>query len=150
MKNLHTLLSIREEYPDIDMKVSLQIIRMDETETEIEEFKASWSDRVDEISIPNVHNWGGVFEEAGPLRGQELERFPCRELWRTMMVFCDGSTSICCAVFDNNMNMGNAKDKSLREIWTSPEYQRLRKLHLDGKYDQIDICKDCNMWKVQG
>jgi len=150
MKNLALLLEHRDQHNDLDMKVSLQIIRMDETEAEIEAFKEQWRERVDEISIPNVHNWGGVFQESGSLREQNLERFPCRELWRTMMVFCDGSTSICCAVFDDNMNMGNASEKSLKEIWTSSEYQHLRQLHLDGRYDEIEICKDCNMWKVQG
>lgn len=150
MKNLETLLELRRLNPHSTMKVSLQIIRMDETEEEIEQFKSEWKDRVDEISIPNVHNWGGVFKESGALGEQNLNRFPCRELWRTMMVFCDGSTSICCAVFDDNMNMGNIAQKSLKEIWKGSDYQKLRELHLSGRYDEIDICKDCNMWKVQG
>lgn len=150
MTNLNNLLEAREKLQDHPMKITLQIIRMDETEQEIEDFINQWKDRVDEISIPNIHNWGGLYEESGNLSKMDVKRVPCKELWRTMMVFQDGSTSICCAVFDNNMNMGNIKDKHLSEIWRSEEYNQLRQHHVDGNFHLIDICKDCNMWKSYG
>ena len=150
MSNLEALLIAREKRGNHSMKITLQIIRMDETEQEIEDFVNQWKDRVDEISIPNVHNWGGQFEEAGNLSKMKVDRFPCKELWRTMMVFQDGSTSICCAVFDNNMNMGNINNQHLSDIWQSENYNQLRQHHLDGNYHLIDICKDCNMWKAYG
>ena len=151
MSNLTALLDAKAAREDHPMKVTLQIIRMDETEEEIQEFVDQWKDRVDEISIPNVHNWGGLYEESGNLEKMDVKRVPCKELWRTMMVFEDGSTSICCAVFDNkNMNMGNIKERHLSEIWRSEEYNKLRQHHIDGNFHLIDICKDCNMWKSYG
>ena len=151
MANLNALLDAKAARKNHPMKVTLQIIRMDETEEEIQEFVDQWKDRVDEISIPNVHNWGGLYEESGNFQQMDVKRVPCKELWRTMMVFEDGSTSICCAVFDNkNMNMGNIKDRHLSEIWRSEEYNQLRQHHIDGNFHLIDICKDCNMWKSYG
>ena len=76
MSNLEALLIAREKRSNHPMKITLQIIRMDETEQEIEDFVNQWKDRVDEISIPNVHNWGGQFEEAGNLSKMEVDRFP--------------------------------------------------------------------------
>lgn len=150
MSNLDTLLAERAKRKNHPMKITLQIIRMDETEEEIDEFISQWKSRVDEISIPNIHNWGGLYEESGNLGKMEVKRVPCKELWRTMMVFQDGSTSICCAVFDNNMNMGNIKEQHLSDIWRSDDYNQLRQHHMDGNFHLIDICKDCNMWKSYG
>lgn len=140
----------KEQNKEQDVQLTLQIIKMDETQKEVDDFCNYWKDKVDDVSVPNVHNWGGVIQKNGTLNDLKMTRYPCKELFRTMMVFYDGSVSICCAVFDDNMNMGNIHKQPLKDIWNNSEYQLLRKHHINGDFDKIDVCKDCNMWKVYG
>ncbi|MCJ8347663.1 radical SAM protein [bacterium] len=150
-KAISLFLKLRKEQgKENEVKLSLQIIKMDETQEEVDDFCNYWKDKVDEVHVPNVHNWGGVIQKEGTLNNLKITRYPCKELFRTMMVFYDGSVSICCAVFDDNMNMGNIHQKPLKDIWNSSEYQLLRKHHINGDFHKIDVCKDCNMWKVYG
>lgn len=140
----------KEQDKEQEVKLNLQIIKMDETQEEVDDFCNFWKDKVDEVHVPNVHNWGGVIQKNGVLNDLEITRYPCKELFRTMMVFYDGNVSICCAVFDDNMNLGNIHEQPLKDIWNNSEYQLLRKHHINGDFHKIDVCKDCNMWKVYG
>ncbi|MCO4781850.1 MAG: radical SAM protein [Candidatus Cloacimonetes bacterium] len=140
----------KEQNKEHEVKLNLQIIKMDETQEEVDEFCNFWKDKVDEVHVPNVHNWGGVIQKNGVLNDLDITRYPCKELFRTMMVFYDGNVSICCAVFDDNMNLGNIHEQPLIDIWNNSEYQLLRKHHINGDFHKIDVCKDCNMWKVYG
>jgi len=139
-----------EDFPNADLKFSLQFIRMEETEHEVELFRTRWEGLVDEIAIPPVHNWAGTYEERGKRSQSSLERFPCRELWRTIVVSYSGNTTICCNVINDDPMMGNVNEKSLNEIWNSREYEEFRNIHLEGTFEKMDKCKDCDLWKTIG
>jgi radical SAM protein with 4Fe4S-binding SPASM domain len=150
-RNFEALLKARETAPlGSSMKISVKLIEMAATVGESQAFVDHWKDRVDQVLLPEAHNWGGVMNQLGSSEPKEEERFPCRELWRTMIVFYDGSVSICCSIFDNNFEMGHVPETHLLDIWRSSPYQKLRQCHLSGNYRDIEPCQDCDNWKSMG
>ncbi len=39
--------------------------------------------------------------------------------------------------------VGTLASQSIGEIWNSPEMQRMRQLHADGRAGEIDVCARC-------
>jgi radical SAM protein with 4Fe4S-binding SPASM domain len=147
--NLEDLLQSRKSWAQT-MKITLQQIQMPETKSESEGFKDFWQGRVDEISLPAMHNWGGHFADTERSLLQSRVRFPCKELWRTMMIFWDGRVSICCAAFDDDLIVGDLQKESLDEIWQGDKYRELRRLHAENRAGEIALCRHCDMWKYYG
>ncbi len=149
--NFESLLDARDRASQGSlMRISVKLIEMEATAGESQAFVKRWKDRVDQVLLPEVHNWGGAMESLGNSGAESEGRFPCRELWRTMIVFYDGSVSICCAIFDNNFDMGHIPEDHLINVWRGSAYQELRNHHLNGEYGAIDPCKDCDNWKSMG
>ena len=70
---------------------------------------------------------------------------PCPFLGKEAWVNAEGEFNSCCAPDNLRKSLGyfgNLNEKSINEIWKSPEYNHLRKNYL-----QKDLCKTCNMRK---
>jgi hypothetical protein len=45
---------------------------------------------------------------------------------------------------DDLADLGSIQNKSIEEVWNGPQYQLLRKLHTEKRFDEIPFCKDCD------
>ncbi|MEQ8768384.1 MAG: radical SAM protein [Planctomycetota bacterium] len=132
-------------------RIVLRIIRMKENEHEIGEFYQRWTPYLgegDEITTSEVHTWQGRVEDRTvesfvPVAGQEDPRVPCCMPFKQLNVLVDGDATPCC--YDNNAKLlvGNVREKSIEEIWHDEPIEKLRRLHLEGKVDQIPFCAGC-------
>ncbi|HVR29930.1 MAG TPA: radical SAM/SPASM domain-containing protein [Thermoanaerobaculia bacterium] len=135
-------------------KVCLRIIRMRETDGEIDAFFARWSPLLrpdDELRINEYNDWAGkVADHSAP--GHEPAavapgRGPCRMLWRNLSVHADGKVSACCHDSEDELIVGDvAAGETLQQIWRGPALRRLRRLHLEGRIDELPICQACRNW----
>ncbi len=76
------------------------------------------------------------------------ERYVCTEPWRNISVDSDGNVYPCCYDPFVTMNMGNLKEKSLREIWLGEKYMRLRGALMDGDFSEFPQCRNCGNWNL--
>jgi radical SAM protein with 4Fe4S-binding SPASM domain len=136
-------------------KICLRIIRMRETEREIEAFFARWQPRLragDELRINEYNDWAGkVADHSASGHGLSPTappgRGPCRMLWRNLSVHADGKVSACCHDSEDELIVGDvAAGETLQQIWRGVELRRLRRLHLEGRIDQLPICAACRNW----
>lgn len=75
---------------------------------------------------------------------QEVEDYKiCPQLFYQMLVNSDGRVSPCCADFSQEVNIGDIKDLSLKDIWESEYLRNMRIDHLNGKADKYEGCKNC-------
>lgn len=133
------------------VKISVTIIDMDITRPEIDAFRKTWSRAVDTVYINHYNTWTGIFPDrnnGGKAAGGFL--FPCKNPWREMIVNYDGSVSFCCMDFNSTVVIGNIMEQTIQQIWNGEKVERLRQLHLDGKYREIPICRNCNEFIFQG
>jgi radical SAM protein with 4Fe4S-binding SPASM domain len=73
----------------------------------------------------------------------------CQEVLTKLAIDRYGNVSPCVR-FDPEHNniIGNVKLSPLEEIWNSPKRQKLVQMHIDGKRDEIEFCKQCDYWGV--
>lgn len=123
-------------------KVKLLFVEQKFNEAELEEFRSFWVDKVDKIyvSLDDRRNEiPGIFER----EKKSFTSFPCSRLWSEIIVMSNGKVPLCCVDYDGKIILGDFRIQSLKEIWDSDSFKRIRQLHLDFKADKIPFCKKC-------
>jgi radical SAM protein with 4Fe4S-binding SPASM domain len=93
---------------------------------------------VDGFSFGKLHNWGGQTP------GRKRIRKPCSRLWRTFTVLANGDVALCCLDYDGQQLLGHVDtEHSIRDIWESPQYREIRRLHRSAQQQKIPLCAGC-------
>lgn len=128
----------------------LRMIRMRDTEKEVEAFRSFWSGKIgkeDIIQVSDCIDWAGNVPYRGTQKTQIQERrHPCRMLWKNLTVYHDGRVSPCCYDAEGEMIIGDVLRQSMADIWNGPALQNLRNLHLSSQFHKIPICSRCSNW----
>ena len=66
----------------------------------------------------------------------------CWKMWNSCVITWDGIVVPCCFDKDADHRLGNLKDTTFEEVWTSDVYQNFRQQILKGR-SSIDICNNC-------
>jgi radical SAM protein with 4Fe4S-binding SPASM domain len=153
--NVRTLFEERKRRGAMLPHVILRMIKMEETEDDVERFEALWGPYLqegDEIAFSNYQTWNGsvadkrVEEPVGARLQREStpeKKAPCRMLYKTGQVYFDGRMTPCCYDYDCTMEIGNVNEASVEEIWTGERARHFRRLHEEGRADEIPICRGC-------
>lgn len=67
----------------------------------------------------------------------------CTYIFYAMAINADGTVSACCPDWDQKLVVGDLNKETLRDIWHSPEMNKLRRLHLEGRRRDNPICGAC-------
>ncbi len=145
IENIKNLIKLKEKKKNTNPQIVLQIIDTEETKNEIELFKNQWKDYPLNTYVKEFFNWGGARSDVNMKKGI-IKRFPCKYLWTRPAINWDGQVSICCLDWERKAIIGKLNKESLYEIWQGEIIKNYRRLHLENKYEQIEICKDCNRW----
>ena len=83
------------------------------------------------------------------------DRHPCYALFGTCVINKDGYIFPCCMGLwyghDSDICLGNINDVSIREVYEKDgTLRKLRKLHLQGRWNEIDACKSCSGGRTEG
>jgi len=122
----------------------VQMIRMERNAGEVDDFIRFWS------SVPGIDQVRIKEDETNMLRpdaGHAASdwKHPCHYLWRgPMYVKWNGDVYPCCQSYAvDGKPVGNITRGSLASIFDSEEMRRMRRLHLDGRGGEIDVCARC-------
>jgi radical SAM protein with 4Fe4S-binding SPASM domain len=67
---------------------------------------------------------------------------PCFQLWSYLNVTVEGYLSACCSDFNNDLIVGNLRERSLIDAWHSPEFRELRQQHIERRVKNT-LCQSC-------
>ena len=135
------------------LKIQVNIIDQPEARDELADFKRHWEKRVDNVLIRTYYDATAFSGQTGPdLTGKqsqmdEVDRWPCQQLWRRFNIAEDGTARFCVDDWFNKTKLGDLKEQSIADIWTSEEYDRLRHLHITGRFEKIPYCAKCTEWQ---
>ena len=102
------------------------------------EFNGYWA-----MKWPNMRiEEGLVVRTYGNDSGNEYSS-KCDHVVNTITVRANGDVVPCCYDLMSDLTMGNVNEKSLREIWESKRYGRLR--HSIESGNPLGICQECNI-----
>lgn len=127
----------------------IQCVRTTYNESEIDAFVKFWSGMigVDDVRISDITNREyGKSEVSTIWAGDQVStgRTLCPQP-RARLVFTDKADVAlpCCHDWRKSYALGDIRKQSLLEIWNSEKLKELRKAHVEGRHDEIPMCKGC-------
>lgn len=71
----------------------------------------------------------------------------CPHMFSVMHVLENGDVPLCANDWESREIVGNVKEKSLFEIYNSPQFEQIREMMKQGRYEEIPLCKNCSYWQ---
>jgi radical SAM protein with 4Fe4S-binding SPASM domain len=96
---------------------------------------------LDWYELRRLHNWGGDIEE---LKIPDKKyKIGCTLLMEQMVLLPNGDITICCIDLNSKEVIGNILETDFMDIYNCKKRVSYLKLLLEGKKDQIGLCKNC-------
>ncbi len=99
-----------------------------------------------DIDLKNPNKMDRLLKKEFSKRRREKDNFldlVCFEPWYHLIVKTDGAIGPCCLADDKTLNI---KDTSLKEVWFSSYFKKLRENILKGKFPKY--CSVCNIGQI--
>jgi len=130
------------------------ILDNDNIEYEIEQYQKNFIDPVGSIGyIWKMHNWSGNYQPLyvrDPKNRRSCGRPKAPEVTIRAGGLGDhkGAITPCCQTMgppnESKSVLGHLDDHSFDEVFFGNKYNELRKAHEEGRFDDIDYCKNCD------
>ena len=147
LENAARFLEMREEKGLNRPAAWLQIVEMEENLAEIERFREYWKPLLgsgDRVFVKDYTTFGGqVADRADYYRRMPRTRLPCSFLWNYFVIYWDGRVTPCCFDVNGDLCIGDLRDSTIQEIWSSPRLAAFRRVHLRGAYSEMPLCEKC-------
>lgn len=135
--NIKRLVQIRNSMGLKKPSVRVQMCKQEENAHEVEQFVENWVDVVNRIGF-------GIKKDPN-LVEENVERFPCPQIWQRMMICFNGEVRPCCGDWNGGMAVGDVTKQTIYEIWHSDALNRIRQMHLEGRYKELPVCWTCDV-----
>lgn len=78
------------------------------------------------------------------LYGKELLPIEvCSMIFYAMQIATSGNVCPCCVDYNETVVLGNVKTNHLYDIWNNNQFNEFRKIHLNKKRNNIELCHNC-------
>jgi len=152
-ENVKRLVALKKKLQSKTPLVVVKIIKAPDTQNEIKPFIHKWKGIADFIEIGEYHNWDGTLNDSNQFSPNKLfngiKRYPCTFLWYNPVILWDGRVTTCCVDYQGKGIIGDLKENTLAEIWQGNILQKLRRAHLEGRYDAVPLCNKCDFWRCE-
>jgi len=151
IKNIKRLLRLRTRLGWVTPKVIMQYLVTPATLPFMKKTLRRWHQIIDDFVCVRYDSWRGLlpynreFEEK--VWGAPAPRVPCKELYRNLYVHSNGDVVPCCLDHDGEIVLGNVFTDGYDVWWRSPELQRMRTMHEQGLWSELNFCRDCTKWR---
>ncbi|MCK4994201.1 MAG: radical SAM protein [Candidatus Omnitrophica bacterium] len=148
MSNVNRFIELRN-IKEAQTKIMVSIIDQPESRHEINEFENYWTPKVDRVIKRKYTSIGGLINISRIQQANEEKRWPCPQLWRRIFINVDGYAEYCVEDWHDQSIIGDVNETSLREIWSFPEYEKIRSLQLLKRFSEIPYCAGCKDWQAR-
>lgn len=149
MRNIMNFVYERDRRELANVKVLVSIVQQPEVpDSELQLFDQYWSQVVDRVIIRNYVDTKGLTPKKNVDERVVEKRWPCPVVFTRLVVTYDGTVRFCPDDWQKTTRLPSLQEAgSLKAIWQSDEFKRLRQSHLDGTF-QHATCAECTDWKV--
>lgn len=142
------------------INIFLRYVRQSGNESEFRPFKKYWEGRGLNVSNYEINNRSGtlqdyesrqpvksfLFKRARKSMGRKIFKGACPHAFGIMHILKNGDVPLCANDWHNRHILGNVREQSIREIYNSPRMNEFRELMEQGRFDEIEACRDCSFW----
>ena len=97
---------------------------------------------LNKFAVRSPHNWGGDYNIE--INKNPKNFLPCTFLWYALTILYDGSVLPCPQDFFGELELGNIKNDSIRNIWNNDKLINLRKSMSNKEFKKLKPCNDCD------
>ena len=148
-RHIAELLRAADELGIDDLNVTIAKLCDDPQSAEAASFRDRWSGRVAQVHLMPINKIEGLSFLAadGSIREVgEKEHGPprayCGEGAR-LLIHWNGDFGFCCNDINGELELGNIRNRGIREAWNSPEMRRIRRKIAAADYTGLSACYKC-------
>lgn len=151
--NLMYLIERRKNLGVSRPNISVNLTRVSQPESEIQEFVDYWVPKVDKVGV-----MAQLTRDSQIVRSHKFiedllstKKKMCLEPFSSIGILWDGSIVLCCndiPGLGGNIK-ANVKNETLMNIWRGPEFKRIRQKMIAGDVSDIPACRKCEVWVAQ-
>ncbi|MBP2316246.1 radical SAM/SPASM domain-containing protein [Azospirillum soli] len=138
--NVYAFVKVRNErFPHVQVRLSMVMYDDPKWREQFEGMKIMWKHLVDAIGY-------GFYTERDPdAQGDfpEVPGFWCAQPFQRMFLKYNGNVTICCVDDKDETVVGNWREHPLATIWNGDAYRSIRRLHAEGHYYDMPMCRKC-------
>lgn len=124
---------------------------INQQDVDVEAAEAHWGTIVDKVQVRKFLTWGYNEDhsaDATPYLPPE-DRLPCPWLFERLNVDSRGDVTLCGEDIAFAEKFANIMERSIKDIWSGPEFFAFREKHLSRRGHEIPICSTCPDWKYR-
>ena len=125
------------------LRLQVNMVRYPELHDHEAEFVAHFRDLVDDVIVSTFRPLGS--RRFSPV---ELPRVPCYQLDTLLPMGPDGRVAMCCEDPQGQHIVGWFPAQRLAEIWRGAAMSRLRRMHAERRWSELQPCSDCDGWSA--
>lgn len=146
LANVKNFIKLREKLNSVNPIVGVSMVVMKDNKEDVLDYIKLWKPIVDLIGFGDYVNPHGLDkEERYTIKHHQRSNFVCSQLYQRLAVFHNGKIGLCCADYDAECSLGNAKNISIKDIWLGEKMRRIRELHNRGKWYEVPVCRKCHI-----
>lgn len=131
--------------------------------SEIKKFKDYWRKKNIPVQITDLRNRSGDLNSFNDIRldykkisffNSLINNFikliirGCSTPLTTFNIISNGDVILCCDDFSNKLILGNVNKSTIKEIWNSENYKKIREILFKGEYKKIPVCSTCSKFTI--
>ena len=134
ISNLETLIKVRNEYGVSYPKIRIQTVKFPSTDADA--YKNKWKVYADEIAMID-------YKDESVRDTSLVGNWACPQLWQRLTIEWDGTVLGCNNDDPRNINLGNARKKSIFDCWHDAILEDIREKHKSGLSHEVNDCNGC-------
>ena len=138
--NLYRFVRLRDEIrPGCQIRVSMVMYDEPKWRDQFLALQVMWRGLVDAVG------YSYFVERDDEAHGEHdaVPGFHCAQPFHRMFLKNNGNVTICCFDDKDEVVLGNWREEKLHEIWNSAAYREIRRLHGEGRYREMALCRKC-------
>ena len=128
-----------KQYPDSKIITRVSGVKVNDKQN-LDEMERYWGNLVDQVAFVNYVPWENVYES-----NKTKIKTPCSDLWRRMFIWWDGKVNPCDVDYKSELSSGFIKNNNISDLWTSINYNKLRKDHELKLRKKVSPCNRCSV-----
>jgi hypothetical protein len=132
-------------------KVVVSFIEQPQNRVEASDFEHFWNDQgADAVVIRRLHSAAGaVISVASIMRAEQVRkvRRPCVYPWERIVLNPRGHLAFCPADWTHGSTIADYRTTTIREVWQSEFYRKLREAHSSNNFVKHGFCGQCPDWE---
>jgi radical SAM protein with 4Fe4S-binding SPASM domain len=146
-KNIHRLLKMRTERRLSIPKIRAGFVQIDENAHEGQMFLKRWEGVADFVGLDGASSRLSSID-TGHAPAHAAPVHACTLPFDTLNIWADGKAVLCCEDWNEEHVVGDLKTQSLREVWQGERLNEVRRLHMERRGAEVEICGKCNSWRA--